>query len=188
MGDPPYTLKVVVVDPHCLREEMGVAPQASDDDRDYPPRRGGGKGGGPPPLPGGGSGSGLLGLPGRRGPHSPRGPHGYAGPPGPIVPPGPQGPPGINVPLLQQQPNTTQLVMDTLGLEQTFRGVATILERIAGQQVCTTENLNDSIREQQKERENNQHVMEDLAKASHMNTFQHILASIHTLIGLVISM
>ena len=40
-----------------------------------------------------------------------------------------------------------------------------------------------TLREQQKERENNQHLMMDLAKASHMNTFQHILASIPYLNG-----
>ena len=78
----------------------------------------------------------------------------------------------------QQQPNTTQVVMDMLGLEETFRVVAIVIEKIGGQQVCTTETLNNSIREQQKKRENNKDMMEDLAKASHKNTFQHILASI----------
>ena len=47
-----------------------------------------------------------------------------------------------------------------------------------GQQVRTTETLNESLQEQLKERETSQRVMEDLVKASHMNTFQHILASI----------
>ena len=65
-----------------------------------------------------------------------------------------------------------------MGLENTFRGVTNVLERIARQQVHTTETLNESVREQQWERENSQKVMEDLAKASHMSTFQHILASI----------
>ena len=76
------------------------------------------------------------------------------------------------------QPNATQVIKDTSDLENTFQGVANVLERIAGQQVCTTETLNDSVREQQRERENSQRVLEDLAKASHVNTFQHILASI----------
>ena len=68
--------------------------------------------------------------------------------------------------------------MDTTGLENTFQGLANVLERIAGKQVCTMEALNESVREQQRERENSQKVMEDLAKASHMSTFQHISASI----------
>ena len=78
----------------------------------------------------------------------------------------------------QTQPNTTQVVMDTTGLEYSLRGVANILERIAGKQVHTTETLNESVREQQWGRENSQNVMEDLANASHMSTFQHSLASI----------
>ena len=64
--------------------------------------------------------------------------------PGPIGPPSPQGPISINVPPLQQQLNATQVVMDTSGLEQTCRGVTTVLEKIARQQVHTTETLNDS--------------------------------------------
>ena len=80
--------------------------------------------------------------------------------------------------LPQAQPTAIQVVIDTTGLENTFQGVVNVLERIARQQVCTTETLNESVREQQRERENSQKVMEDLAKASHMSTFQHILASI----------
>ena len=63
-------------------------------------------------------------------------------------------------------------------MENTFHGVAQALERIAGQQVRTMETLNKSVQEQLKERETSKRVMEDLVKASHMNTFQHILAFI----------
>ena len=45
--------------------------------------------------------------------------------------------------LPQAQPNVTQVVMDTTGLENTFQGVANVLERIAKQQVCTTETQNE---------------------------------------------
>ena len=56
--------------------------------------------------------------------------------------------------------------------------MAQALEQVAGQQVGTTETLNELVQEQLKERETSQRVMEDLAKVSHMNTFQHMLASI----------
>ena len=79
------------------------------------------------------------------------GPQGPMGPPGPQGVPRPIGPGNSMYP--QTQPNTTQVVMDTTGLENTFRGVANILERIARQQVHTTETLNESVREQQWERE-----------------------------------
>ena len=119
----------------------------------------GGGGGGPLGIPGGGGPPGLPGGggPGPPGPLGPRGYPGPMGPQGPVGPPGPQGIPGPtglgNAAPHQAQPNATQVIMDTMGLENTFRGVANVLERIAGQQVHTTKTLNESIGEQQKERE-----------------------------------
>ena len=109
---------------------------------------------GPPGPPGPPEGNGLPGL---------HGPCGYAGPlglPGPCGPPSPPG--GINPTYNQAQapqPNPTLVLLDTTSLENTFHGVAQALERIVGQQVRTTETLNESVREQLKERETSQRVM-----------------------------
>ena len=57
------------------------------------------------------------------------GPKGLIGPQGPQGIPAPAGPDGSM--LTQAQPNATQVVMDTTGLENTFQGVANVLGRIA---------------------------------------------------------
>ena len=113
-------------------------------------------GGGPPGHPGGG---GPPDLPGGGGHQDPKVPNDQEGTKdqqdlwGPMGPQGPQGIPGLMGPgnsmYPQTQSNTTQVVMDTTGLENTFQWVADILERIAGQQVHTTETLNEFVREQQ---------------------------------------
>ena len=93
---------------------------------------------------------------------------------------GPQGPPGQ---IIRQSyiPGTThppQIVMDTLGLESTFLGIANAVEKLARQQVVSNEQLNESVREQRKEQEEGKQVLLDIAHASHQNTYQHILATI----------
>ena len=42
-------------------------------------------------------------------------------------------------------------MMDTSGLERTFLGVANAVEKLTRQQVVSTEQLNESVREQRKE-------------------------------------
>ena len=55
--------------------------------------------------------------------------------------------------------------------------MANAVERLA-QQVLSNEQLNESVREQRKEWEEGKQVLQDIAHASHQNTFQHILATI----------
>ena len=68
--------------------------------------------------------------------------------------------------------------MDTSGLEITFLGMANAVERLAQQQIVSNEQLNESVREQRKEREEGKQVLLDIAHASHQNTYQCILATI----------
>ena len=56
--------------------------------------------------------------------------------------------------------------------------MAGTVERLAQQQVCANDQLNESIREQRKEQEEGKQVLLDIAHVSHQNTFQHILATI----------
>ena len=56
--------------------------------------------------------------------------------------------------------------------------MAGAVERLAQQQVCANDQLNESVREQRKEWEEGKQVLLDIAHASHQNTFQHILATI----------
>ena len=56
--------------------------------------------------------------------------------------------------------------------------MAGAVERLVQQQVCANDQLNESVREQRKEREEGKQFLLDIAHASHQNTFQHILATI----------
>ena len=67
--------------------------------------------------------------------------------------------------------------MDTSGLERTFLGMANAVERLAQQQIVSNEQLNESVREQRKEREEGKQVLLDIAHGSHQNIYQHILAT-----------
>ena len=69
-------------------------------------------------------------------------------------------------------------MMDTSGIERTFLGIANAVEKLACQQVLSSEKLNKSVREQRKEGEEGKQVLLDNAHASHQNTYQHILATI----------
>ena len=71
-----------------------------------------------------------------------------------------------------------QVKMDTSGLERTFFCMANAVERLAQQQVVSNEQLNESVREQRKEREEGKQVLLDIAHTSHQNTYEHILATI----------
>ena len=134
-------------------------------------------GGGPPGPP---SQPGDPGTPGNQGPPGPPGPRGYRGPTGPQGPVGPQGPPGqiIGQPYVSGTIPPPQVTMDTSGIERTFLGIANAVEKLACQQVLSSEKLNKSVREQRKEREEGKQVLLDIAHASHQNTYQHILVTI----------
>ena len=68
--------------------------------------------------------------------------------------------------------------MDTSGLERTFQGMTSVVNRLVEQQVRANNALNESMHEQKKEREENKQALKDLASASYQNTFHHILATI----------
>ena len=93
---------------------------------------------------------------------------------------GPQGPPGqlIGQPYLPGNVPPSQVQMDTSGVERTFLGMANAVGRLAQQQIVSNEQLNESVREQRREREEGKQVLLDIAHASHQNTYQHILATI----------
>ena len=148
------------------------------DDGRYPSRRGPPGGGRPLGPPGGPPGP--LGLPGNPWPPGNQGPPGPPGPQGHRGPPGPQGPPGqiIRQSYLPGTAPPPQVTMDISGLERTFLGMANAIERLAQQQVASNEQLNESVREQRKEREEGKQVLLAIAHTSHQNTYQHILATI----------
>ena len=100
---------------------------------------------------------------------------GPPGPPGPQGPIGPQGPPGLIHQASAGQPQ--QIVMDTSGLERTFQGMTSVVNRLAEQQVRANNALNESMHEQKKEQEENKQALKDLASASYQNTFHHILGN-----------
>ena len=56
--------------------------------------------------------------------------------------------------------------------------MANAVERLTQQQVCANDQLDESVREQRKEQEEEKQVLLYIAHASHQNTFQHILATI----------
>ena len=93
---------------------------------------------------------------------------------------GPQGPPRpiMSQPYIAGPTPPSQIIMDTTGLERTFLGMANAVEKLARQQVVSNEQLNKSVREQMREREEGKQVLLDIAHASHQNTYQHILATI----------
>ena len=100
----------------------------------------------------------------------------HQGPPGPQGLIGPQGPPGLVHQTSAAQPQ--QIVMDTSGLERTFQGMTSVVNRLVEQQVRANNALNKSMHEEKKEREENKQALKDLASASYQNTFHHILATI----------
>ena len=185
--------------PHCQRtgahRRCGANGSPDGDPSDngtpgdgrYPSRHG---------LPGGGpSGGGLPGPtgppgdpgpPGQRRPPGLRGPQGVPGPkgergyPGPPGPQGPPGPPGgtIQPPYIHGNQLPPQVVLDTLGLERTFLGMAGAVKKLAQQQLRSNYSLNESVNQQTKEREEGRQVLLDIAHTSHQNSFQHILATI----------
>ena len=63
-----------------------------------------------------------------------------------------QGPPGqvIRQPFVPGNQPPQQVVLDTSGLERTFIGMTGAVERLAQQQNCTNDQLNESVREQRK--------------------------------------
>ena len=93
---------------------------------------------------------------------------------------GPQGPPRpiMSQPYIAGPSPPSQIIMDTTGLERTFLGMANAVEKLARQQVVSNEQLNKSVREQMREREEGKQVLLDIEHASHQNTYQHILATI----------
>ena len=59
-----------------------------------------------------------------------------------------------------------QVKMGTSGLERTFLGMVNAVERLAQQQIVSNEQLNESVREQRREREEGKQVLLDIAHAS----------------------
>ena len=112
-----------------------------------------------------------------RGPQGVPGPKGERGYPGP---PGPQGPPGgtIQPPYIQGNQPPPQVVLDTSGLERIFLVTAGAVEKLAQQQLRSNYSLNESVKQQRKEREEGRQVLLDIAHTSHQNSFHHILATI----------